>query len=202
MNKTVLTAAAVIALCVSFLSAEKTEGNNTDERLFGTDLALCTGIPFYGSEAVRTADELSGSENSPGRVIIGTSADMRFMASEQVGFTAGGDLLCDFIWSGAVHANHLDYAFFGGVKVYPVLQGFNFSVCYALGSRSDFYAADSHDSWAEQAKWGNGFRIALEYDFAYGTAHHFPAVGTYWRFMPRGGNVYDNVLAAYLSFPL
>jgi hypothetical protein len=202
MNKTVLTAAAVIALSVSFASAEKTADKDADERLFGTDLAVCTGIPFYGSESLRTADELSGSENSPGRVIIGTSADMRFMASEQLGFIAGGDLLCDFIWSGDMHANHLDYALFGGVKVYPVLRGFNFSICYALGTRSDFYASDSHDSWAEQAKWGNGFRIALEYDFAYGTSHRFPAVGTYWRFMPRGGNVYDNVLAAYLSIRL
>ena len=64
----------------------------------------------------------------------------------------------------------------------------------------DFINNDMEDSISSTA-WGNGFRISVGYDFAYGRKNVFaPALGVYYRCIPRGSDFWDNVLAAYISF--
>lgn len=186
---------AISLLLSSFIFAE----NN---KIVGFDIGLCSGIPFYGSDDVIDSNKEVFDEDYK-RIIIGADADISFKIGEPLKLVFGTDLLADLIWCGNDYSNHLDYDFWGGIKVYPGLFGFNFSLAYALGCRTDFVNDEVEDSVCRSSAWGNGFRLGVEYDFLYGTSHKcMPAVGTYYRLMPRGSNDYDNIMAIYcnLSF--
>ena len=163
------------------------------DKILKYDFGISTGIPVYSRN-----DESVFTEES--RVIIGTTADVSLQLIKPLRFLVGTDVCADFMWNSDEHNYHLDYSFFCGIKVYPNLFGFNTSIAYLLGSRTDFINNDMEDSISSTA-WGNGFRISVGYDFAYGRGNVFaPAVGCYYRCVPRGDNYWDNILALYINF--
>ena len=183
------------------------------DKIVRTDIGFTTGIPIYSHR-----DDNINTEDS--RVIIGTFSDISFRLGEPVRFLVGADCNCDFMWGGRDYNHHLDYAGWAGIKVYPGVGGLNFSISYALGSRTDFVSAtetkfktysingerltileNETDSYVESTAWGNGFRIGFDYDFMYGNDNSFaPALGGYYRCMPRGNDMWDNIFAVYISF--
>lgn len=196
MKRTFLAAAAVFVLAAISISAEKT--SSADKKV-SWDIGIASGIPFYGSSSVNSMDSDVNKGGSYNRAIVGVTSDTAFKIAEPLRLILGGDALCDFIWHGDSYANHLDYAFMFGIKAYPGLAGFGVSCAYALGCRTDFYNTAVQDSVVESSSWGNGFRFSIEYNFAYGRDIFAPAIGAYWRCMPRGDNNWDNILAAYIS---
>ena len=168
-------------------------------KIVGFDIGLSSGLPVYSDSAVSDSNELV-NDGDFNRVIAGGLFDFSFRLCEPLKLLLGADLLCDFIWSGSDYSNHLDYAFWSGIKAYPGIGGLNCSVAYALGRRSDFRNNDADDSIISSSSWGNGFRLGVEYDFLYGSSRTcMPALGFYYRFMPRGNDTYDNVFSVYIS---
>ena len=79
---------------------------------------------------------------------------------------------------------------------------------YALGARTDFIeeeileddGSSKKRSVVESTAWGNGFKIGVEYDFLYNSdKRSLPALGFFYRLMPRGGKSYDNIFAFYIN---
>ncbi|MDE5898423.1 MAG: hypothetical protein K2H09_04070, partial [Treponemataceae bacterium] len=150
---------------VLFVSALAASACAAAPKRFGFDAGISTGIPIYGGGDVEAADSAvnGGSVN---RIVIGGNAGATLRLGAPLKLLAGADLLCDFVWSGGDHSNHLDYAFFGGVKIYPGIRGLAFSIAYALGRRTDFIDNET-ESATRSTAWGNGFRLSAEYDFLY-----------------------------------
>ncbi len=170
-----------------------------ENKFVGGDFGIATAIPVY-----------QGTDSPfKSRVILGLNGDISFRLGSPLKFLLGYDFLSDINWNGSQHKNHLDYAGWLGIKVYPGVGGLNASLAYALGARTDFINEDYYDSETDTEKnrtevettsWGNGFRISAEYDFHYGSSKKMlPALGFYYRMMPRGSNNYDNIFAFYVN---
>ncbi len=180
----------VLMLFFSFAFAEN--------KIVGFDFGLVTGIPVYG-------DTSSPYKN---RVVIGSNGDISLKVGTPLKILFGYDLIGDLNWDKSEHSNHLDYAFWTGIKVYPGFGGLNGSLAYALGARTDFIDEEilNEDgsykklSVVESSAWGNGFRIGVEYDFLHNSDKKtLPALGFYYRLMPRGEKSYDNIFAFYVN---
>lgn len=176
--------------CCCFFAEEK--------KIIGFDAGLVTCIPVYG-------DTSSPFKN---RVIIGADGDITFRLGNPLKFMVGADFISDINWDGNLHSNHIDYALWGGIKVYPGIGGLNASLAYTIGARTDFEedkyfyfdGIQRNDSNVEMTAWGNGFRIAVEYDFLHNSSRKaLPAIGMFYRFMPRGSDSYDNIFAFYAN---
>lgn len=187
-------AVLVFLLIFSFAFAEKSSGN----KIVGFDVGLVTCIPVYG-------DSSSPYKN---RVIIGSDGDISFKVGAPLKILFGYDLIGDINWDKNEHSNHLDYAFWSGIKVYPGFGGLNGTLAYALGARTDFIdeeistdeGTSKKRSVVETTAWGNGFKIGVEYDFLYNSGKKtLPALGFFYRLMPRGKNSYDNIFAFYIN---
>ena len=107
------------------------------ERLFNWDIALSSGIPIHSSTTEATKSEILINADFK-RIIAGFTGDVVINITEPVKFVLGADAFCEFLWDGSDHYNSLDYSFFGGVKDFPNLGGFNISVAYAFGSKTTF----------------------------------------------------------------
>lgn len=172
------------------------------ELSFSFDAGLESGIPFYGDSDVNKINSII-NEDSGHRVIIGALADINLKIEKYLTCFFGTDLLFDFNWSGEDYFNHIDLAFFPGIKIFPNVGGLNFSFAYVLGKRFDFYSVSPSlisgaDSKYDSAAWGNGIRLGLEYNFYYKTRRKFlPSIGAYWRWIPRGNYNKDNVISVY-----
>lgn len=167
--------------------------------IIGFDVGLASGLPVYSGDFVSDMNDRVNDGNF-NRAVAGGIFDISFRLGKPLKVVAGADLLCDFIWSGKNYSNHLDYAFWGGLKVYPGAGGLNCSVAYAFGRRTDFRNNAVEDSVVSSTAWGNGFRLGIEYDFLYTSSRSWlPALGVYYRFMPRGDDMYDNIFAVYVS---
>lgn len=172
---------------------------NDSQKILNWEVAISTGIPVHNSKPEATKSEILVSPSFK-RIIFGANADVVFNITEPLKLFAGTDTFCEFIWEQSNHYNSLDYSFYTGIKVFPNLAGLNFSVAYVLGSKANFYKTEEVSNTSENTAWGNGFRIAVEYDFFYGEeAKIYPIVGGYYRFMPRGNYEYDHILAAYVG---
>lgn len=167
-------------------------------KIVGFDVGLITGIPVYG-------DSSSPYKN---RVIIGSDGDVSLKVGEPLKILFGYDLIGDINWDKNRHSNHLDYAFWTGIKVYPGFGGLNGTLAYALGARTDFIDEEivneegslENRSVVETTAWGNGFKIGIEYDFLHNSDKKtMPALGFSYRLMPRGGKSYDNIFAFYIN---
>lgn len=191
--KKIFTLIVLLFISTIAVSAEK------QSKFFGFDFGFSSGIPFYGSSSVTNTNS-NVTSGDPNRIIAGTQADFTFRLAEPIRLMFGTELLCDFIWSGSSYSNHLDYDFFMGAKIYPGFYGLNFSVSYLIGCRSDFINTEIDDKVVRASSWGNGFRLSLEYDFHYQSSFKcLPALGVYYKFVPRGDDYVDNVLAAYVN---
>lgn len=176
--------------------AEKLPGPR--DKIIGFDVGLVTCIPVYGAT----------SSPYKNRVVIGSGGDISLKIGAPLKILFGYDLIGDINWDKNEHSNHLDYAFWSGVKVYPGIGGLNGTLAYALGARTDFIDEKVFDengdsktrSVVETTAWGNGFKIGVEYDFLYDSNRRtMPALGFFYRLMPRGNNNYDNIFAFYIN---
>ncbi len=167
------------------------------QSFFGASLGLMSGIPFYGTSEVR---DCNNDVSDQSRIIIGALADIHFNVSDNATFFLGSDLLCDFIWHGSeAHANHLNYDFSLGLKVFPNLAGFCAGLAYVLGARTDFVETPLYTANGSTSAWGNGIKLLAEYNFAHdGKSRYYPTLGMFWKILPRGNNDFDNMICAYI----
>ena len=166
------------------------------QNFFGFSAGLMSGIPFYGSSSVNDCNK---DMDTPNRIIVGTLAAANFNVSDNATFFLGSDLLCDFIWKGSEHSNHLNYDFSLGIKIFPNLAVFCTGLAYVLGARTDYVETDEISAFNETSAWGNGIKILAEYNFAHdGKSKYYPTLGMFWKILPRGNNTYDNMLCAYI----
>lgn len=167
---------------------------------FGVSLSSGFNVHTNGDLA---KDNILYTDSSAAKILIGTSADVAFHLTEPVHIFAGADVFADFIFKDALYYHTIDYALYSGIKIFPGFNGLSFSIAYAFGNRTDFVNIVDEENTLKgscMAKWGNGFRLSLEYDFLYDTdAALCPMVGFYYRCMPRGNNNYDNIFAAYVG---
>ncbi len=160
---------------------------------------LGTAAVIYGDEKINEDNALVRAEGT-GRFIITGDLGLGIELDDRVQLLTGSVILADLATNSSVHANHLDYGFFTGVRVYPQLAGFNFGVDYVLGSRTDFIQLPGEtESTATSTPWGNGFRFHMGYDFSYHGSRFAPNVEGSYRMMPRGGS-YDHFFSIFLNF--
>lgn len=159
-----------------------------------TEISLGTGISIYDSGA-GDFRKLLLNKSDFRRIILGITADTNLNISDPLKIMFGAETFCDFLWAGSDYFNTFDYAFFTGIKVFPTRTGFNFSISYVLGNRTDYFdEAPKQDTKA----WGNGFRISLQYDFMEEKEYKIkPHAGAYYRCIPRGNYNTDHIICLY-----
>ncbi len=186
----------IFTFSLSFAFSQKT--NSTKDNFVGFDIGLVTCVPVYGNT----------SSPYKNRIIIGNDADISLRIAHPLKILFGYDFIADLDWDKNERANHLDYSVWTGIKVYPGFAGLNASLAYVLGARTDFLNETKYEedgtkkdyTVTETSAWGNGFKIGLEYDFLYDSNKKaFPAVGFFYRLMPRGKESYDNTFAFYVN---
>lgn len=160
--------------------------------------ALGTAAVSYGDSETDSAVEYL-SDNDYARLIFSGELGYSFKLDEMIRFIVGGNLVYDSFWKKSQSVFYLDYAFFGGVRVYPGLGGLNFGLEYNTGRRSNFYKLEDISVDSSSTNWGNGFRFVTEYDFSVNTSGYAPVVGFSYRRMPRGGFA-DNFFTFYFRF--
>ena len=163
-----------------------------EDSFFTTEVSLGTGISIYDSSADELRKELL-SQKDYKRIIAGLTLDTNLNISDPLKIMLGAELFSDFLWNNQKNYNTLDYSFFSGIKVFPNKTGLNLSICYALGNRTDFF-----DNKNNTKSWGNGFRLAIQYDFMEARAYKVkPIAGAYYRCVPRGNYNTDHILCLY-----
>lgn len=164
----------------------------------GFEMGIGSGYVFYGDSETKDLVSAMNSENF-NRFIIGGEAGFFIPLTDILVFTADSEIMSDLFWKGSRHCYFLDYAFNGGIKMYPGLKGLAFSVAYTLGRRTSFIKMYNQDSIISSTSWGNGFKFAVDYDIKYGKDGICPVIGAYWRHVPRGNSFSDNTLSIYLK---
>lgn len=164
-------------------------------KFFGFQFALGSGYTFYGDSGLKSNMNRM-MDRGYGRLILYTDAGITLKLTEEIYFLAGLQVMGDSAWKGNHYSNHLSPAFFGGIQFYPGIANLSFSLAYALGFRRDWDVLPDDCRYVPAAKWGNGFRLAAEYDFKKGGGI-IPCVGACYLFMPTGHDDYDNTLAVY-----
>ncbi len=190
MKKFLLIVAAF--LCAAALFAE------SERKFFGFQFAIGSGYTFYGDSDLNS-NMNKMMDRGYARLILYTDAGMTFKLTEELYLLAGVQLMCDCAWNGGSYSNHAAPTFLGGVQFYPGIANLSFSLAYALGFRRDWDVLDYNFldyKDARDSKWGNGFRLAVEYDFRKGGGI-VPGAGLCYLFMPTGWDNYDNTLALY-----
>lgn len=187
MKKFLLIVAAFF--CAAALFAEN------ERKFFGYQFALGTGYTFYGDPNLKSAMNKM-MDRGYGRLILYTDAGITLKLTEDLFFLTGIQVMGDAAWKGGHYSNHLAPTFFGGIQFYPGIANLSFSLAYALGFRRDWDILDGSYYTYPAAKWGNGFRLAAEYDFKKGGGI-VPCAGACYLFMPTGNDNYDNTLAIY-----
>ncbi len=172
---------------------------NSDS-FFTTEVSLGSGISIYDSSSDSLRKDLL-SQKDYKRIILGFTADTNLNISDPLKIMLGAELFSDFLWNKNNHYNTLDYSFFSGIKVYPNRTGLNLSICYVLGNRNDFFTQTVEEKTEDKITgkaWGNGFRIAIQYDFMQDKNYKVkPNAGAYYRCVPRGNYNTDHILCLY-----
>lgn len=166
------------------------------DSFFTNEIAISTGFPIYTDNSTSSRNTLLNTTNS-NRIIVGATADVDLNISEPIKIMFAAETFCDFLWQGNYHYNTFDYAFFSGIKIFPDVGGLNFSIAYVLGNRFDSLNTEEK-STSYFTDWGNGFRIAIQYDFLMDTNFKTtPFAGAYFRYVPRGNFNQDYILSVY-----
>ncbi|MBQ7159584.1 MAG: hypothetical protein IJS09_09225 [Treponema sp.] len=163
----------------------------------GPEFGIGSGYIFYGNKETRTRNSLL---NSPGQMVLNTSAGYHFPLADPVRLYAGVEGAFDLRWDGGNHIYMFDYAALIGFQIYPGLAGLMFTVDYAFGHRSDWVSIGTTEGW-EHSEWGNGFKIGIQYDFLHNVFSYSPVIGVSWRRMPRGDGA-DNILSVFLKLTI
>lgn len=170
-----------------------------DSSFLINEVSLGTGISIYSDNTDSSRKTVLNSDNTK-RIVAGLTYDASLNIARQIKIVFGADTFCDFIWDKGLYYHSLDYAFYTGIKFFPNLAGLNFSIAYSLGNRSDFYNINSETGEKTGGKnsnkaWGNGFRLALQYDFMMDKLYKVrPFIGAYYRCVPRGNYNTDHIL--------
>lgn len=155
-----------------------------------------TAAISYGDEVTKVYTEKLFNDDFT-RLVLAGELGVSLKLDDSIRFVAGGNLLFDSFVKNSQSVIYLDYAFFGGLRVYPGLGGLNFGLEYNTGRRSNFYNLDTENALESYStNWGNGFRFVTEYDFSYYTEGFAPVVGISYRREPRGGFA-DNFFTFY-----
>lgn len=161
----------------------------------GFEFGIGSGYTFYGDSATKDRNKELGDTN---QTILAMDALFLIPVNDMLIFSLGGDSVFDFRWKGSNHIYLVDYAFLAGFRVYPKVAGLFVSVDYALGRRTDFITLDSYDDTVS-TEWGNGFKIALGYDFSCHLGSSIaPLIAASLKSMPRGGSR-DNLFCVSLK---
>ena len=185
-----ITCSILLSILITFFAI-------SEEDFFRLSLGFSTGFPLYGSKTVNQTDYSIETEK---RAIIGTFANINLNIIEQVTFFTGAEILADLNWSSSEYKHYLHAGFPLGIKIYPGLEGLNFGLAYELGFRSDFVKIKNGQRDNENKKWGNGFKVLVEYNFAHDSKlKYLPTAGCSWTFMPRGNYSYDNLIIFYIA---
>ena len=160
--------------------------------------ALGTAGISYGDASTKELTETLTNEDFS-RMILSGEIGFSIKLDKSIRFVTGGNLIYDLFMKNSQNASFLDYAFFGGLRVYPNLGGLNLGLEYNIGQRANFYNLDDYEIKSDLTNWGNGFRFVAEYDFSYYTEGLAPVVGLSYRRMPRGGFA-DNFFSFYFRF--
>ena len=177
------------------IAASAFSATEKERKFFGFQFSLGSGYPFYGEKDIDDNHDKMNS-NHYNRFIICGDIGFTLKIADPLFFVGSFETMSDFVWNNDYNCNHIDFAFLGGLQFYPGWANFSFNLAYAIGMRGDFVKTDSGYKDLQECKWGNGFRMGVEYDFKKGGGV-IPIVGTYWRFMPRGYLNYDNILGIY-----
>ena len=177
------------ALCSAMIFAEG------ERKFFGYQFALGSGYTFYGDPNLKS-NVREAMHSGYSRIILYTDAGITLKITDQLYFLGGFQTMLDFIWKDGRHSNHASPTFFGGLQFYPGIGNLSFSLAYALGVRHDWEGLSNDYETVKASKWGNGFRLAAEYDFKKGSGV-IPVVGACYLFLPTGYDNYDNTLAVY-----
>ena len=149
----------------------------------------------YGDDSTKELTKTL-TRNDFSRLILSGEIGYSIKLDKSIRFIAGGNLVYDCLMKNSQNASFLDYAFFGGLRVYPNLGGFNVGLEYNIGQRANFYNLVDYEATSGLTNWGNGFRFVTEFDFSYYTEGLAPVVGLSYRRMPRGGFA-DNFFSFY-----
>lgn len=150
---------------------------------------------LYGDDSTKKLTKtLTNDEFS--RMILSGELGFSIKLDKSIRFVTGGNISYDLFMKNSQNASFLDYAFFGGLRVYPNLGGLNFGLEYNIGQRANFYNLVGYEATSGLTNWGNGFRFVTEYDFSYYTEGLAPVLGISYRRMPRGGFA-DNFFSFY-----
>ncbi|MBP5401567.1 MAG: hypothetical protein J6Y36_00250 [Treponema sp.] len=185
---------AIILLCTSLCFAHEPQ----ERKFFGFQFAVGGTIPLYGDGA-QWDNHAEMSDNHFARIVIGSDVGFTLKLADPLFFVFDFETCSDFGWDSSYHSNSLDYAFAAGFQFYPGWGNLSFILAYALGGRSDFVKLPDEYSKIKNTKWGNGFKLAVEYDFFEGGGF-IPGVGLSYRLMPRGYSNYDNIINIYVRF--
>lgn len=171
-----------------------------EENLVSFSIGLSTGVPLYGSADV--SKKISTFTDKNNRMIIGGLGSVNLNIAEPVTFFAGADFLADFNWSSTQYLHVLDFDMDSGIKIYPGLGGLDVGLAYCLGYSVDYSGLRGfgEKTYRAPSPWGNGFKFLMEYNFAHdGFSKFLPTVGFYWKWIPRGNDIHDNYLCAYVT---
>ena len=186
----------IITLIVSVIFY--TFGN--ENSFFTPELSLGTGFSIYDDNAESSRKTIL-SQADYKRIILGFTADTDLNISEPIRVMLGAEIFCDFLWQSKNYYHSTDYAFFTGIKIFPNVQGLNFSIAYTLGNRTDFFCILQEEQPLKDnatKSWGNGFRLAVQYNFMEQRNYKVkPQVGAYYRCVPRGNYNTDHILSIY-----
>ena len=152
------------------------------------------GISYGDDSTKELVDSFTNNEFS--RMILSGELGFSIKLDKSIRFVTGGNVSYDLFIKNSQNASFLDYAFFGGLRVYPNLDGFNVGLEYNIGQRANFYNLEDFEDMSDLTNWGNGFRFVAEYDFSYYTEGLAPVIGLSYRRMPRGGFA-DNFFSFY-----
>ena len=171
-----------------------------EDSFFTTEVSLGTGISIYDSSADELRKNLLTGKDYK-RIVTGLTLDTNLNISNPLKIMLGAELFSDFLWDKTNYYNTLDYSFFTGIKIFPNKTGLNFSISYILGNRSDFFTElveTDRTKKNDTKSWGNGFRLAIQYDFMQSRSYKVkPVAGTYYRCVPRGNYNTDHILCLY-----
>ena len=186
-----------------------------EDSFFTTEVSLGTGVSIYDSSADELRRNLLTGKDYK-RIVTGLTLDTNLNISDPLKIMFGAEAFSDFLWDKINYYNTLDYSFFTGIKIFPGRSGLNFSISYILGNRSDFYTEiietpteELNEDGTPVTKqslvkrnntkaWGNGFRLAIQYDFMQSRSYKVkPVAGAYYRCVPRGNYNTDHILCLY-----
>lgn len=159
--------------------------------------SLGTSAIYYGDQTIVNTTNTFFTENV-NRFILNTDVSVNLILDDYIRLAVGTILGFDWFKKDNIYMFLLDYDFYGGVRIYPMLKGFNFGIDYVCGGYTNYSQLVSTEIvHSEKGMWSNGFRISTEYSLenfdSFGIS---PAFGCYWQNMPRNGG-FDNKLSVY-----